>query len=145
MMFSLSARAALRASSRSFSTSSARAADMAKLCLIGRLGKEPELRYTKSNKEYVSYVVATQNPPIADAEPTTTWHYVLSFLPNANNYLRSLKKGSLVYVEANYELRQPDPNADPNTPEGQRQIFLRHENIRVLRQPHGSREDADAE
>ena len=110
------------------------------------------------------YVVATQNPPIAaDAEPTTTWHYVLSFLPNANNYLRSLRKGSLVYVEANYELRQPDPNADPNTPEGQRQIFLRHgtswchrmlrpevliagsENIRVLRQPPGSREDADAE
>ncbi len=31
---------------------------MAKLLLIGRLGKDPELRYTKSNKEYVSYVAA---------------------------------------------------------------------------------------
>lgn len=41
---------------QAFSTSSPRAADMAKLCLIGRLGKEPELRYTKTNKEYVSCV-----------------------------------------------------------------------------------------
>ena len=29
-------------------------------------------------------------------------------------------------MEANYELREPDPAADPNTPQGQRQIFLRH-------------------
>lgn len=29
---------------------------MAKLLLIGRLGKDPEVRYTKTEKEYVSYV-----------------------------------------------------------------------------------------
>lgn len=29
---------------------------MAKLLLIGRLGKDPEVRYTKNNKEYVSCV-----------------------------------------------------------------------------------------
>ncbi|KAM5534884.1 hypothetical protein V8D89_011439 [Ganoderma adspersum] len=144
-MLTFSARSALRASSRAFSTSSPRAADMAKLCLIGRLGKEPELRYTKTNKEYVSYVVATSNSTPPDAEPSTTWHHVLSFMPHANNYLRALKKGSLVYVEANFEVRQPDANADPATPEGQRQIFLRHENLRVLRQPHAQREEADEE
>ena len=33
-----------------------RSADLAKLILIGRLGKEPELRYTKNEKEYVSFV-----------------------------------------------------------------------------------------
>lgn len=37
-----------------------------------------------------------------------------------------LRKGSKVYVEANFELREPEPNTDPSTPAGQRQIFLRH-------------------
>ena len=58
-------------------------------------------------------------------------------------------------MEANFELREPDPSADPNTPQGQRQIFLRHgmcrvvhitckclisslENIRLLRGPQSS-------
>ena len=59
-------------------------------------------------------------------QPTTTWHYLLSFNPSSNNYLRTLKKGALVYAEANFELRQPDPSADPDSPEGQRQIFLKH-------------------
>ena len=62
----------------------------------------------------------------ARPEATTTWHHVFSFNPGANNYLRTLQKGSHVYVEANYELREADPTADPDSPAGQRQIFLRH-------------------
>lgn len=62
-----------------------------------------------------------------------------------------------MFAEANFELRQPDPNADPDSPEGQRQIFLRHgtlsrsrelyythmftESIRVLRIPRGDAEE----
>lgn len=41
-------------------------------------------------------------------------------------YLMSLRKGSLVYVEAAYEIKEPDRDADPSTPQGQRQVFLRH-------------------
>ncbi|KAI0773968.1 hypothetical protein C8Q74DRAFT_1267625 [Fomes fomentarius] len=145
-MFSLSARAALRAPSRAFSTTSSRSADMAKLLLIGRLGKDPEVRYTKNNKEYVSYSIATTNNTIGlpeGTEPSTTWHHVFSFNPGSNNYLRTLKRGSLVYAEANFELRQPDPSADSDSPEGQRQIFLRHETIRVLRStPKASDEES---
>lgn len=62
----------------------------------------------------------------ARADSTTTWHTILSFSPASNNYLRGLRKGSQVYVEANFELREPEPSADPDTPQGQRQIFLRH-------------------
>lgn len=62
----------------------------------------------------------------ARPEPRTTWHNVLSFNQGSNTYLRTLQKGSQVYVEASYELREPDPSADPDTPAGQRQIFLRH-------------------
>jgi len=56
----------------------------------------------------------------------TSWHHILSFHPSANNYLRNLEKGSHVFVEANVEIREPDLTADPATPQGQRQIYLRH-------------------
>jgi hypothetical protein len=71
----------------------------------------------------------------ARPESKTTWHYILSFNPSANNYLRNLRKGSHVYVEANYELSEPDPSADPSTYQGQRQIFLRHGTCSVSRLP----------
>ncbi|KZO92177.1 hypothetical protein CALVIDRAFT_541192 [Calocera viscosa TUFC12733] len=136
-------RTALRpqAQRRLFSTSSSRATDIAKLILVGRLGGEPQVRLTRNEKEYISYVVATTNyaPPIGDdgarADPTTSWHRVLSFNPNQNEYLKSLQKGSQVYVEANFETREPLPDAEPGTPGSQRQIFLRHETLRVLSRP----------
>jgi len=41
--------------SQAFSTTPARESDVSKLILIGRLGREPEVRTTKSgDKEYVS-------------------------------------------------------------------------------------------
>lgn len=63
---------------------------------------------------------------------TTTWHSVLSFSPGANNFLKNVRKGSRVYVEAAYEVRDPDPAADASTPQGQRQIFLRHGEYELL-------------
>ncbi|KAF5369756.1 hypothetical protein D9758_001338 [Tetrapyrgos nigripes] len=131
-----------RAASRTFSTSSRRASDLAKLTLIGRLGRDPEVKFTKNNSEFVTYTVATTDypppPPDANGErppARTSWHRVLSFNEGANKFLVSLKKGSRVYVEAGYELREPEPDADPTTPMGQRQIFLKHEHIRVLNTP----------
>ncbi|TRM68451.1 hypothetical protein BD626DRAFT_481771 [Schizophyllum amplum] len=142
MFAALKSAASSRAPARAFSTSASRAADVAKLTLVGRLGREPELKTTKTDKEYVTYVIATSQypapPPDASGErppAQTTWHRIFSFNPSANKYLQSLKKGTHVYAEANFELREPDKNADPTTPEGQRQIFLRHEMIRVLGVP----------
>ncbi|KAF7331873.1 Single-stranded DNA-binding protein [Mycena kentingensis (nom. inval.)] len=128
---------------RAFS-SSARTNDLAKLTLIGHLGKAPELKTTKNDKEYVSYSVATSAPVGISGEErnyATTWHRIHSFAPSTNTYLQSLKPGSKVYVEAAYEIREPDASADPTTPQGQRQIFLRHENLRVLSTPRSKEED----
>ncbi|KAI0269326.1 hypothetical protein BC834DRAFT_865861 [Gloeopeniophorella convolvens] len=152
-MFSIARHAAAsRSASRAFSTTASRSSDVAKLILIGRLGRDPEVRVTRSDKEYVSYTVATTNYPPPPPGPDgvrpaskTTWHHVLSFNPGSNNYLRHLQKGSHVYVEANFEVREADPTADPGTPQGQRQIFLRHENIRVLRSPMQSQEVQEEE
>lgn len=71
-------------------------------------------------------MLSTRTRLPARLENGVTWHHIVSFNPTQNSYLRTLSKGSRVYVEANYELRDPDPNADPSSPSGQRQIFLRH-------------------
>jgi single-stranded DNA-binding protein len=39
---------------QAFSMSSSRSSDVAKLILVGRLGKDPEVRITKNEKEYIS-------------------------------------------------------------------------------------------
>jgi len=65
----------------------------------------------------------------------------VSFNPAQNAYLRTITKGSKVYVEANYELRDADPTADPSSPHAQRQIFLRHENLRVLKRAEPPQEN----
>ncbi|KAJ7283488.1 single-strand binding protein family-domain-containing protein [Mycena rebaudengoi] len=145
-MFNLiRAAPAARATFRAFSTST-RKADLAKLTLIGNLGKEPELKITRNEKEYVAYSVATRNfLPSDNGErtSTTTWHRILSFLPGSNKYLQTLKPGSKVYVEAAYEIREPDAGADPSTPQGQRQIFLRHESLRVISSPRPKEGDGE--
>ncbi|EFI27669.1 hypothetical protein CC1G_14594 [Coprinopsis cinerea okayama7 len=132
-------------SRRTFTTSAVRRHDLAKLTLIGTLVRDPEPRVTKSEKEYVMYTVATQNypppPPDANGERHTAsnFHRVLCFNEGASRYLKTLRKGSRVYVEANYEIREPEPGAEPSSPHGQRQIFLRHEMIRLLNAPRGER------
>ncbi|KAJ7067972.1 single-strand binding protein family-domain-containing protein [Mycena amicta] len=133
---------------RAFSTS-LRRNDLAKLTLIGNLGKAPELKTTKNDKEYVSYAVATNTPTgvTSEGERTynTTWHRIHSFAPSTNTYLQTLKAGSKVYVEAAYDIREPDASADPSTPQGQRQIFLRHESIKVVSQPRVKEDEHNSE
>ncbi|KAF8974682.1 hypothetical protein BDZ97DRAFT_1900260 [Flammula alnicola] len=132
MLAALRASASSRSSlARGFATTRP-TSDLAKLTLIGHLVRDPEARLTKNEKEYISYTVATRNaslPPNANGErppSTSTFHRILSFQESTNKFLRTLRKGSKVYVEANFELREPEPDADPATPQGQRQIFLRH-------------------
>jgi len=73
-----------------------------------------------------SCIIITQILASGRQEAGTTWHHVICFNPGQTNYLRTLQKGAQVYVEANFELRDPDPSADPSSVQAQRQIFLRH-------------------
>lgn len=147
-MFLSRSPVALRAGSRAFSSSRPTASDLAKLILIGRMGKNPETRTTKTDKEFVTYTVATNSypPPAADGSrppPATSWHTIFSFNGAANTFLRTVPKGAHVYVEAGYELRDADPDAEAGSPQSQRQIFLRHENIRVLKYPSEHRTEEE--
>ncbi|KAF8322253.1 hypothetical protein DL93DRAFT_2072150 [Clavulina sp. PMI_390] len=127
---------------RSFSASAVSRYDVARLTLIGRLARDVEFKETKTGKEYATYVVGTTNypPPAVGADgirpdSTVSWHRVVSFQPSSLNYLRTLEKGSLVFVEANYEVREPVKDAEPGSLDAQRNIFLRQESIRLLKRP----------
>lgn len=65
-------------------------------------------------------------PLSARPDAGTTWHRILSFSQNQNNYLRTLPRGARVYVEANLEVREPQQDAEPGSPTSMRQVFLRH-------------------
>ena len=53
-MLPVSQRLTLRL--QAFSSTPRAQSDVAKLILVGRLGKNPEVRMTRSDKEYISYV-----------------------------------------------------------------------------------------
>ncbi|KAI0347451.1 hypothetical protein BDW22DRAFT_1351889 [Trametopsis cervina] len=144
-MFSAVRRSAASALKPRNFTTTASPQDVAKLTLVGRIGVQPEVRTTKNDKEYVVYKVVTNSypPSSSDSDDSAltkraTWHTILSFRESANAYLTTIQKGSQVYVEAAYELREPDRNAEPDSPAAQRQIFLRHEAIKVLSRPKSS-------
>ena len=73
-----------------------------KAIILGRLGGDPELRYTNTGKAVCRFSVATSNKYVNSAGEQindTEWHRIVAWGKqgeNANNYL---KKGSEVYLE----------------------------------------------
>ena len=76
---------------------------MNKVMLIGRLGRDPELRYTQSGAVATdeSYKDASGNKV-----EKTEWHRVNAFQRTAENCASYLSKGSLVYVEGSLQTRK---------------------------------------
>jgi hypothetical protein len=72
--------------------------------IIGRVGNEVVLRYTKSGKAVVNLRLAT-NERRKDGPETTTWHRVVLWERQAELAEKYLTKGCLVYVEGNLTAR----------------------------------------
>ena len=69
--------------------------------LIGRLGKDPEIRFTKDNKPIANFSVATSEKwkdQSGQMQEKTTWHNVVVFGGLADIVQKYLKKGSNVYL-----------------------------------------------
>jgi single-strand DNA-binding protein len=71
--------------------------------LIGNIGADPTIRYTKDGRPVVSFPVATQRRTIGDTEPITDWHRVVTFARTAEYCQRNLAKGDRLFIEG--ELR----------------------------------------
>lgn len=72
---------------------------MNSVVLIGRLTKDPEVRYTGDQMAVASFTVAIDRPQRSDKEKQTDFPRVTVFGKQAENCERFLKKGRLVAVE----------------------------------------------
>jgi single-strand DNA-binding protein len=86
-----------------------------KAILVGRLGKDPETRYTPSGQGVCNFNLATDESykdRNGERQKRTEWHRIVLWGKLAEIAQQYLKKGSLVYIEGRIQTRQWD---DKNT------------------------------
>src|SRR5690554_1936300 len=80
-----------------------------KAMIIGRLGQDPEVRYTQSNTAVATLNIAT-NERFKDRngefQERTEWHRVVAWGRTAEIAQEYLKKGSQVYIEGPIQTRE---------------------------------------
>lgn len=84
-------------------------ASLNRVTLIGRVGADPELRYTQAGQPICSLRVATDESYTdkdGNRVERTEWHSVVAFQRAAENCNQYLGKGSLVYVEGKLATRK---------------------------------------
>ena len=80
-----------------------------KVLIIGNLGRDPELRYTKSGTPVVNLSVATthvEKSPEGEQREVTEWHRISVFGKQAEYCNRYLKKGRQIFVEGRLRTRK---------------------------------------
>ena len=76
-----------------------------KAIILGRLGKDPEIKQTQSGMQVASLAVATTELGRKDpntgqrGQDETEWHRVTLFGKMAENAGQYLRKGSQIYIE----------------------------------------------
>ena len=80
-----------------------------KVMLIGRLGRDPELKYAASGMPIANLRIATDESYVdrdGNKVERTEWHTVVVFQRAAENCANYLSKGSLVFVEGSLQTRK---------------------------------------
>ena len=77
---------------------------MNNIYIVGRIGRDPELRFSTSGMAVANFSVATTRKK-NDAEETT-WFDCVSFGEQAENYVASFPKGSRVIVIGRIEIKE---------------------------------------
>jgi single-strand DNA-binding protein len=80
-----------------------------KAMIIGRLGADPDVRYTQSNTAVATMSVATTErykDRNGELQENTEWHRVVAWSRLAEICQQYLKKGSLVYFEGPIQTRE---------------------------------------
>jgi single-strand DNA-binding protein len=80
-----------------------------KTMLIGRLGRDPETKYSKDGRAITSFSIATtlayKDKTSGEKKETTEWHRIVAFNKLAEICGQYLTKGKLVYVEGRLHTR----------------------------------------
>ena len=80
-----------------------------KVMLIGRLGRDPELKYTQGGQSVVKFSLATDESwtdKSGEKKTRTEWHNIVVWGKLGEICNQYLKKGRLVYVEGRIQTRQ---------------------------------------
>jgi single-strand DNA-binding protein len=82
-----------------------------KVILVGRLGKDPETRYTSSGQAVCNFSLATDETykdRAGERQKRTEWHRIVVWAKQAEIAQQYLHKGSLIYLEGRIQTRQWD-------------------------------------
>ncbi|MBI3671091.1 MAG: single-stranded DNA-binding protein [Acidobacteria bacterium] len=82
-----------------------------KVILVGRLGRDPETRYTSSGQAVCNFSIATDESfkdRNGERQKRTEWHRIAMWGKLAEIGQQYLKKGTLVYIEGRIQSRQWD-------------------------------------
>lgn len=84
-------------------------ASLNQVFIIGRLGKDPELRYSQAGAAVCNMTIATDESFTdrdGNRQDRTEWHRVTAFQKTAENCANFLAKGSLVHVSGSLTTRK---------------------------------------
>lgn len=82
-----------------------------KVILVGRLGRDPETRYTSSGQAVCNFTLATDESyrdRSGERQKRTEWHRIVLWGKLAEIAQQYLRKGALVYIEGRIQTRQWD-------------------------------------
>jgi single-strand DNA-binding protein len=82
-----------------------------KAILVGRLGRDPEVRYTSGGQAVCNFTLATDESfkdRSGERQKRTEWHRIVLWGKLAEIAQQYLKKGMLVYIEGRIQSRQWD-------------------------------------
>ena len=80
-----------------------------RVILVGRLGRDPETRYTGSGQAVANFSVATDESykdRNGERQKRTEWHKIVVWGKQAEIAQQYLKKGSLVFIEGRIRSRE---------------------------------------
>ena len=86
-----------------------------KAILVGRLGRDPETRYTSGGQAVANFTLATDESykdRSGERQKRTEWHRVVLWGKLAEISQQYLKKGMLVYIEGRIQTRQWEDKRD---------------------------------
>ncbi len=82
-----------------------------RVILVGRLGRDPETRYTSAGQAVCNFSLATDESfkdRSGERQKRTEWHKIVLWGKQAEIAQQYLKKGMLVYIEGRIQSRQWD-------------------------------------
>jgi len=115
-----------------------------KVMIIGRLGRDPEMRYTPSGRPVTSFSIGTTrswNTPEGERREETEWFNVVAWAHLAEICKQYLTKGQQVYLEGRLQTRHWD---DQEGKKHERIEVVAHEMIMLSDRPRPGGEAAPA-